>query len=92
MISDDTMVVTSSYVTENSMPILLVTHENDDEDGSSLWQFHCGNGDYHMSKMQLVRLDTLLYLDSSIRKVLDLPKGMMARRDTKVSEWVYQPI
>ena len=51
---DETMVVTSSYVTQYGMPVLEVSHE-DDEEGGSLWQFHAGNGDYDMSKMQLVR-------------------------------------
>lgn len=78
-IANDTMVVTSSYVTEQRMPIVQVSHE-DDEEGGSLWQFHCGNGDYHMERMQLVRFDTLSAIDPSVMEVGDLQMGCTASR------------
>lgn len=81
------MVVTSTYVTEKIMPVLIVTHE-DDEEGGSLWQFHCGNGDYDMSKMQLVRLDTVLSIDPTIESVLGLKKGQSAVRSSKSANWI----
>lgn len=88
-ITHDTMVVTSTYVTEDGMPILDVSHE-DDEEGGSLWQFHCGNGDYNMNKMQLVRLDTIVALDPTIDQLASLEKGKTARRETKNSPWILQ--
>jgi len=86
-ISNESMVVTSSYVTKERLPILEVSHE-DDEEGGSLWQFHCGNGDYSMEKMQLVRLDTVLALDPSVIEVSDLPLGFSARRSDQYSPWI----
>jgi hypothetical protein len=88
-IPEDTMVVTSTYITEEKMPILIVTHE-DDEEGGSLWQFHCGNGDYDMSKMKLVRLDTILSIDPGVRAVLNLPMGLTAIRSSRAAVWTYE--
>ena|ERR1022692_4595331 len=83
---DEMMVVTSTYVTSDGMPVLYVTHEKD-EDGEHLWQFHCGNNDYDMSRMQLVRFDTIKKIDSSVCKLAGLPLGFSARRSSKDQEW-----
>ena len=85
-IADDTMVVTSSYVTQGGYPILEVSHE-DDEEGGSLWQFHCGNGDYSMDKMELVRLDTILGMDPTVIEIAHLPLGQCARRPAPNANW-----
>ncbi|QOV91877.1 hypothetical protein [Humisphaera borealis] len=85
-IPDDTIVVTSTYVTTDGLPVLEVSHE-DDEEGGSLWQFHCGNGDYDMAKMQLVRLDTILRIDPSVAGAAQLPLGKVARRTSKEADW-----
>lgn len=85
-IQPETMVVTSTYVTEMRLPILEVSHE-DDEEGGSLWQFHCGNGDYSMERMQLVRLETVLAIDPSVVDVADLPVGATAKRRAKGLPW-----
>jgi len=89
-IQSGTMVVTSTYVTERKLPILQVSHE-DDEEGGSLWQFHCGNGDYSMEKMQLVRLDTVLAIDPNVVDVADLPLGSTAKRLAKGQPWQVAP-
>ena len=86
-IARNTMVVTSTFVTEQGMPILEVSHE-DDEEGGCLWQFHCGNGDYSMSRMQLVRLDTILALDPTIEQLAELKMGSTARRESLDSAWI----
>ena len=70
-VSNDTIVVTSSYVTEQRLPILEVSRK-DDEEGGSPWPFHCGDGDYSMERMQLVRLDTILAIDPTVLEVSDL--------------------
>ena len=85
-ISNDTMVVTSTYITRDGFPILEVSHE-DDEDRGSLWQFHAGNGDYGMDRMQLVRLGTILALDFSITELGDLGMGLTARRSASGESW-----
>ena len=86
-ITNDTMVVTSSYVTSRELPILEVSHEGDEE-GGSLWQFHCGNGDYSMDKMKLVRLDTILVIDPSVIEVSFLRLGQTAKRADPDDGWV----
>jgi len=85
-IPNETMVITSSYVTEDFHPILEVSHE-DNEEGGSLWQFHSGNRDYSMERMRLVRLDTVLALDPTIIEIADLPMGKTARRSAHGVPW-----
>jgi hypothetical protein len=85
----DSIVVTSSYVTKDRMPILLVTHEEDPDEGI-IWQFHCGNEDYDPNVLQLVRLDELLALDRDLEQVAKLPLGFRAMRSSKVDAWVFE--
>lgn len=85
-IADNVAVITSTYVTRDGMPILLVTREEDDEEGES-WQFHCGNGDYAMERMQLVGLGTVLRIDPTVREVADLPLGHCATRTAVGAPW-----
>lgn len=80
--------ITSTYVTKDKLPILYVSHECD-EDGD-LWQFHCGNGDYSMNKMQLVKFSTLLSLDSSIIEVEEMKIGYSARRKNLDDPWHFE--
>ncbi len=84
----ETVVVTSIYVTAEQMPILYVSHDYDEEEGEG-WQFHCGNGDFSMEKLQLVRLSTILSLDDCIEDVSDLPIGFCAKRSGLNQPWVY---
>ena len=85
-ITPETMVVTSTYITEGKLPILYVAHELG-ENGEVIWQFHCGNDDYDMKKMQLVRLDTILRIDPTINDISDLPLGFVAKRVSIGSVW-----
>jgi hypothetical protein len=81
----NTMVVTSTYIVNDGMHILYVSND-DDEEGGSIWQFHCGNGDYSMERMLLVKLDTLLNLDSELIN-LELEIGQEATRENKTAFW-----
>jgi len=80
-------VVTTTYVTRERLPILLVSHEAD-EDGGISWQFHCGNGDYSPSALQLVGLETILQLDPRLVEIAALPVGYVATRASLGGEWV----
>ncbi|MCF7865558.1 MAG: hypothetical protein K9M11_03560 [Candidatus Pacebacteria bacterium] len=40
-----------------------------------------------MQQMQLVRLDTILSIDSSVAEVADIKLGFSAKRETKDSPW-----
>jgi len=84
-ISFDTAVVTSTYVMQDKLPILYVSHQ--DDDGRSLWQFHCGNNDYSMEKMILVGLGTILATDSTLIELADLKKGCCATRKSPDAPW-----
>ncbi|MEM9400478.1 MAG: hypothetical protein AAF984_09740 [Verrucomicrobiota bacterium] len=83
----DTMVVTSSYVTSDRMPILYVSYEIDEEEGG-IWQFHCGNDDYSEDKIQLVSLNTIIGIDQSVKSVADLKNGYGARRKSVQDPWI----
>lgn len=87
-IPENTAVVTSTYVVNENMPVLYVSHEYDDEEGE-IWQFHCGNGDYDMSKMLLVSLVEVLNIDDSLSELADLPLNSVARRKRVGDKWVY---
>jgi hypothetical protein len=87
-IAENTAVVTSTYVVNENMPILYVSHEYDDEEGE-IWQFHCGNDDYDMNKMLLVSLGDVLSLDGSLSELADLPLNKVARRKHVGDEWIY---
>ena len=80
------MVVTSTYVINDNMPVLNVSNE-DDEEGGSILQFHCGNGDYDMKKMLLVKLGTILNIDSTLAN-LNLSIGQEAHRRSGNDEWI----
>jgi len=80
-------VITTSHVTLRRMPILYVTHDLDEEEGAS-WQFHCGNGDYRPSVLQLVRLEEILERDPGLIRLAGLPVGHHARRTATSAPWV----
>lgn len=82
----DVMVLTSTYIMNKGMPVLYMSHD-DDEEGGSIWQFHCDNGDYDMGKMLLVKLGSILKLDTNLSKI-ELEIGQEARRTSVLSDWV----
>ena len=90
-ISYDDVVLTSTYVTYDKLPILYVTHELDDEN-SPVWQFHCGNGDYSSEKLLLVRFENILELDSSVTNLSNLSLGYEAKRKNINEAWIYSQI
>ena len=89
--TSDTAVLTTRYVIEDGLPTLEVSHDIDEEDGSHLWQFHCGNGDYDMSKIMVVGLSTMLRIDPTLYDVARLPVGFTATRTSNTEEWVFRP-
>lgn len=69
-VPDEEAVMTTNYVTDDRLPILYVSHDRDeDSESGGFWQFHCGNNDYAEDRLRLVRLDTILQLDPSIRQL-----------------------
>jgi hypothetical protein len=87
----DVVVVTSTFIIHEKMPILEVYHEYSNTEGV-IWQFHCGNGVYDQDKMLLVRLDTIIKADGSISNVANLPIGYRALRSSLTSEWSFEKL
>jgi hypothetical protein len=75
-------VFTTTAVVRGGMPILRVTH--DDDDGA--WQFHTGNN-VDAGDAMIVALREIVKLDPSVRLVADLPYGWVATRVSVTSGW-----
>lgn len=82
----ETVAVTTTYVTENKYPAVYVSHEIDD-DGEIIWQFHCTVVPFSMDDALLVRLDTIIGIDSTLKEIAHLPIGYAAKRDTVGGKW-----
>jgi hypothetical protein len=83
-------VLTTTYVIKDGLPILYVSHEQDDE-GDPVWQFHCGNGDYSEARLMLVSISSILRIDPSVSQTADLPVGWVARRASSSDPWINTP-
>lgn len=84
-LNKDLAVLTSTYVLNDGLPILYISNDDDDE-GGSFWQFHCGNGDYSMEKMLLVSLETILNTNRELGEI-SLNIGEEATRSSEGQEW-----
>ena len=74
--------ITTVHVLERRLPILLVTHDEDD----GTWQVLCGTTN-EPADGRIVCLGCMYQLDPTIRDVADLPRGWRAWRDTISSPW-----
>ncbi len=79
----DVAAFTTRFVLDRTLPILLVTH--DDDDGA--WQILCGTTD-DPEDGRIACLGCLLQLDPTIASIADLPAGWSASRKTSDSPWV----
>lgn len=83
------VVLTTTYIISDKLPILQVFHDNDDS--GIAWQFHAGNGDYSEDKLRLVSLKQTLEIDPTIRQLDNLPLGYEAVRKSIDEQWEYFP-
>jgi hypothetical protein len=74
--------VTSTHITQDGLPVLLVTHY--DDDGS--WGFQSGQP-VTMAEAQLVSMKTVFGFDPTIVEVADLETGWSAVRESVGSQW-----
>lgn len=88
---NSTVSVTSGEIVARKVPILYVSHETD-EDGEVLWQFHHEPNRFDFATAILVRLDTMVIVDSTISDLGDLPIGWQATRASVGDEWNRSPI
>jgi hypothetical protein len=75
-------VITTRDVTEQGLPILFVSH--DEDDGG--WQFLPG-GPLHEADARVVALRRIWVLDPSVGELADLPLGWQASRNTPADPW-----
>lgn len=86
-----TVAVTSREIIGRESSILYVSHEID-EDGEIVWQFHHDPNRFDFATAKLVRLDTILNVDSSISILGDLPIGWQATRKDINENWTRSPM
>jgi hypothetical protein len=83
----NTAIYTTRDIVEKSNPILIVTHDQDDD----AWQFHTTNTACATDAM-IAALGEIVFLDPSVAELSDLPIGWMAIRNSNAGPWVRQPI
>lgn len=77
-------VCTTADVLERGLPIVRVTHDEDD----GCWQFHSANGaPEDLQEARVVGLKTIVRLDPTITTLADLPLGWCALRDAPGTPW-----
>ena len=74
--------ITSTHITKDGCPILLVTHYEDD-DG---WGFQSGKP-VTMAEAQLVGMGEIIQRDGSLFEIADLLPGWSAKRTVVGGEW-----
>ncbi len=79
-------VITTAPVLEQGAPVLLVSHD-DDEDGG--WQLLCGTTN-RQEDGRAACFGCMLEKDPSLRALADLPPGWQARREDASSPWERQ--
>jgi hypothetical protein len=78
----DVTALTTVHVLEGRLPVLLITHDEDD----GMWQVLCGTTNDPKDGC-IVCLGCLYEKDPTIGDVADLPRGWMAWRDALASPW-----
>src|SRR5256885_9210728 len=74
--------ITNACVLRGAHPIRLVTHDADDGG----WQFLCGDAT-EPPEARVVRLGSILEMDSSLAELADLPLGWRAWRSAGGESW-----
>lgn len=79
-------VFTTKSIANRILPILKVTHDEDD----GAWQFLDGISTNSYSNAVVLALYEIVELDSSIIELADLPLGWSATRSNKNVPWIRQ--
>jgi len=85
----NTACVMCKHVLREHLPILCVSHEQDD----GTWQFLCYVRDHDIGNNDflLVALHTATDLDPTIDQISDLPLGFIATRTAVGQPWLTRP-
>jgi len=70
------------HVFENTRPILLVAHEDED------WMFLCGRDDHDPDTYKVVGVGHLISRDTSLQECADLEDGFEAERPAVGRQWI----
>jgi len=79
----DVAAITSTHITRDALPVLLVTHYDDDDS----WSFQSGLP-VTMADAHVVAMKTVFRFDPSIVEVADLEPGWSAARNSVGSPWI----
>jgi hypothetical protein len=82
----ETIVFTTSRVTEQGYPVLVVAHDADD----GAWQFLCGTTNDPRDGMT-TSLGRIIERHPEIDELADLPLGWIAWREEEAGPWVREP-
>ncbi len=81
--SENTACIVCSHVLEKQMPILYVTHDEDD----GVWQFLCGEENHELQHAKLLALSEVATIDPSVNDLHDMPLGVGAARKSQDGQW-----
>lgn len=79
---ENTFVFTTRQVVSENMPILYVSHDEDD----GAWQFHHGEN-VSIEDAMVVSLAKMVDLDDTLNQLFDLPLGWIAIRKSRNDFW-----
>lgn len=79
----NTATITCCHIIDGSLPILYVSHDEDD----GMWQFLCGES-HDESEARVVSLYSIFVLDNSIAQLANMPCGYIAERKNIESDWI----
>ena len=75
--------ITSTHITTGNLPILLITHYEDDHS----WGFQSGRP-VTMKEAQVVAMNEIYKIDPTVAELADLPPGWSAERSSLSEIWV----
>lgn len=78
----NTAVITTRQIVNEGIPILYVSHDEDD----GYWQFHYGDN-VNIEDAMIVSLQELVNLDDTLNQLFDLPLGWIAIRKSTKDTW-----
>lgn len=81
----DTAVITCCHIMDQNMPILHVSHDNED----GMWQFLCGRS-HDTNEGRIVSLHKIYVHDPSVARLADIPCGYFADRQDITAAWIIQ--
>lgn len=80
---ENTACMTCSHVLNQKLPILYVTHDEDD----GMWQFLCGAEEHTPEHAKVIGLGEAVGLDQSLNELNEMPLGVGAERKSTNDKW-----